>query len=505
MLSELLERQSIGEIFEQVVTDFPNNVAVSYQDKKLSYDELNSRAEYLAEIIMEKGVKRGDVVAMLMGRTPDMVVAMIAIIKCGAAYYPVDKNNPVVRNRYCLDNAQVSLILTDSDCSDLLEEKREELNVTEKLKLDKRSSSSLNTIKKIFHDKDDKVYVMFTSGSTGDPKGVVVPSRAVVRLVKATNYITIDPQDTIFQFAPLSFDASTFEIWGALLNGATLALYSGLGLDPNLFARELKQNQVSILWLTAALFHLFATRYKPLLSSLRVLLAGGDVLNPQLISNVLDEFPHLIVINGYGPTENTTFTCCHQMTIKNKPSSMVPIGLAVSGSDIHILDEDKKTVLIGEVGELYTSGKGVALGYLNQSQGSDTFFNDSSIADGLIYKTGDLVRQNELGEIEFVGRIDNQVKIRGFRVSLEEIRNSLMKLNVIDDVVVKLEKFETGDQRLVAYVQLTKDSACTGADIKKILTEKIPSYMVPDFIQVNRELPINQNGKIDSKKLVNTF
>ena len=293
-------------------------------------------------------------------------------------------------------------------------------------------------------------------------------------------------------------------MWGALSNGATLVLYSGESLDPNLFAEELQENQVTILWLTAALFQLIASQYISALSTVKTLLAGGDVINPKMVSRVFEHYPDITVINGYGPTENTTFTCCHRMTKDSILGDTIPIGLAVTGTSIHILDAQLQPVAQGESGELYVSGLGVALGYIGQSLTTGAFFTNANIAKGMIYRTGDLVSLNDNNEVEFIGRKDNQVKIRGFRASLEEIENCLIANDYINGAVVALNKFECGDQQLVAHLELKDKLNIDSKEIKKRLSFELPKYMVPDLIHIEKLMPITKNGKIDRNKVLAT-
>ncbi|MEI8703615.1 AMP-binding protein [Pseudoalteromonas sp. B62] len=288
---------------------------------------------------------------------------------------------------------------------------------------------------------------------------------------------------------------------GALCTGATLVLYSGSILDPKLFSREIKDNNVTILWLTAALFHLIASRYISALSPIKTLLAGGDVLSSKLINTVLDAYPEITVINGYGPTENTTFTCCHRMTVLNRPNDVVPIGRAITGTQVYLLDGNLEKVADGEVGELVTSGLGIAIGYLNSK--SINFFKEPSIDKGLLYRTGDLVRKNLDEEFEFVGRKDNQIKIRGYRVSLEIIQSSILTLEHVNDAIVLLEEHGVGEQLLTAYLQVGEDTEWTVRGVKSSLSTKLANYMIPDVINFSSNLPISKNGKIDKKAFHN--
>ena len=488
---------SIHKAFEQQVMLTPELIAAKHQDKQLTYKELNQRANYLAYYLQQQGLKEGEFVAISLSHSLELIIAILAVLKCGAAYLPLDSTNPEKRIEFCLTEAKVNILIAQQGEKKTYHNQRK-LITTDSTEL---FSSTLENFVSADNSSESCAYLMFTSGSTGQPKGALIPHRAVLRLVKNTNYITITPHDNILQFAPPSFDASTFEIWGALLNGATLVLYSGQGMDPNLFKRDIKDNNITVLWLTAALFHFVADKFIDVLSSLRVLLAGGDVLNPKYINKVIETVPNIHLINGYGPTENTTFTCCHLMTAANAPKHSVPIGKAITGTNLHILDDALHSVEQGTVGELYVSGLGVALGYLDAQNSQDAFFYNSSIASGLIYRTGDLVKMNNNNEIEFVGRSDNQVKVRGYRVSLEEVKTSIVELEDVSDAAIVVKKFESGDQLLVAYVQIHEGEPQSAKLLKAKLADVLPDYMIPDQIIFNENLPINKNGKIDRNKL----
>lgn len=492
---------SIHSAFEAVARSYPDHAALILKGEKLDYRQLNHRANYLARHLQSIGVQRGDNVALAMARSFEMVIAMLAILKCGAAYLPLDDSNPITRNIICLESASVKIIVADLAGKDIYSNQYFIVS-TDDLML---FSSDLESFDSVKTSENDKAYLMYTSGSTGNPKGVVVPHRAVVRLVIDTNYIAINESDTILQFAPSSFDASTFEFWGALLNGAKLVLYSGVYLDPNLLKKEISENAVSVMWLTAALFHMVTEKFIEVLSPLRVLLAGGDVLNVKYVNKVLDYVENITVINGYGPTENTTFTCCHVMTQDNRPEKEVLIGKAINGTNIHILDEDFQVVTEGDSGELFVSGRGVALGYMNDNDQSDAFFTNEEITSGLIYRTGDLVRENEQGEIQFLGRKDTQIKLRGYRVSLDEIRTNIVKQEKVRDAAIVRRSFDTGDQILVAYIQTEEGQDLNVKELRRSLISVLPTYMIPDKFILDEELPINSNGKIDRKLLQKTI
>lgn len=470
------------------------------RDGSVTYEELNSRASGLAGRLLAAGVRHGDIVGLSMRRCVDAIISMLAVLKAGAAYLPLEKSSPLVRIRKYLEDAQVTHIISDREWPEIAGGRQNVLIVN--AARDPLASSSSEVRSSSASVPEDKAYVMFTSGSTGDAKGVVVPHRAITRLVIDTNYVSISAADRILQISPLSFDASTFEIWGALLNGATLVISCEDAVDPNALKKDVAEYGVTTMWLTAALFHLIGDRYIGALRPVKTLLAGGDVLSPRVVNKVLDEIPGITVVNGYGPTENTTFTCCHRMTQDNRPSEAgVPIGTPISGTEVFILDEDLKAVAAGEVGELFTSGKGVALGYLS-GDAANSFFRDRRICEGLIYRTGDLVRQNPKHELEFVGRKDNLVKVRGFRVSLDGVRQSLLQIEDVVDAVVFARKEDVGDQLLIAYVKRRQGSTLEAPQIRQQLRLVLADYMIPDSIILSDSLPITKNGKVDRTLLM---
>jgi len=268
-------------------------------------------------------------------------------------------------------------------------------------------------------------------------------------------------------------------------------------LDLDVLRNEIVINQVTILWLTSALFHLIVEKFLVVLKPIRILLAGGDVLNVRYVRKALLMLPELVLINGYGPTENTTFSCCHRMTIDNIPERSVPIGIPITGTKIHILDEERNSVGDAKKGELYVSGLGVALGYIESSSKEEAFFLDPKIAKGLIYRTGDFVLQTVGGELEFLGRSDSQVKVRGFRIDLEEVRLCFLELEFVSDVLLTTVECEEAGVIVVAFVQFEEHKALTVGDIRVLLLKSLPKYMIPERIVVNPNLPINRSGKLD--------
>ena len=483
--------------FESQVLATPSATAVYQQGVETSYQSLHWLSNHVAAHLRTVGVGPGDIVAINMKHSLELVVAMLAVLKCGAAYLPIDDGNPTARNVGYMERTNTQVMISRPvDLSDYPEHLTVVFSDVEGL-----FTTQLEDFEAHAGSGDDLAYVMFTSGSTGQPKGVMVAHRGIVRLVKDSNYVSIKQDDRILQLAPPSFDASTFEFWGALLNGAVLVPYSNAVLDPNKLRDDIEQNHITVLWLTAALFHLVVDRFIDTLTGLRVMLAGGDVLSAKHINKLLDAAPHVTVINGYGPTENTTFTCCHPMSVDNRPDNFVLIGKAVSGTTTFVLDEQGDMVAKGEQGELVVGGAGVALGYLND-EGNRAFYRDERLSDGLLYRTGDIVKQNPDETFEFVGRKDNQVKVRGFRVSLEEIKTHIVALEQVSDALVLRKSFDSGDQIIVAYVQLKQEGALSIKEIKALLAEVIPSYMIPNQFILRNDLPINDNGKLDKHAIL---
>ena len=342
-------------------------------------------------------------------------------------------------------------------------------------------------------------YVTYTSGSTGRPKGVMIEHRSIVRLVRNTNYIDITPRDRLIQTAPLAFDASTFELWGPLLNGASLYLTQKedlLYLDE--FARILNQQQVSICWLTTSLFNRFVDEDPFVFSSLKTLLVGGETISPKHVDTARRANPNLTLINCYGPTENTTFSTCFR--IDDEHDAPIPIGTPISNSECYILDENMQVLPVESIGELYVAGDGLARGYLNDQVLTGAKFLDHPFKAGSrMYRTGDMARWMPDGKIEFLGRRDSQVKVRGFRIELDEIENGLARVAPIKEAVVIARNDQHHGKELCAYV--SADSDIDARAIKRALALSLPSYMIPLHILQVPRMPLTPNGKIDKKAL----
>jgi len=350
---------------------------------------------------------------------------------------------------------------------------------------------------------DNLAYVIYTSGSTGHPKGVSVPHRAVARLVLNTNYLEIFPSDRVAQLASISFDAATLEIWGALLNGACLVVFSPRASSLDELGSSIEECGVTVLWLTAALFHQMVERQLPRMRGLRLLFTGGEVVLPDHARVCAKALTGCVLRNGYGPTENTTFTATWEI----RPDAVhetVPIGHPISNSTVYVLDGDLQPVPTGVAGELYTGGAGLARGYHGHPQlTAERFIPDplSGIAGSRLYRTGDRVRWRSDGTLEFLGRIDRQVKLRGFRIELSEIEAVARKCPGVADCIVLLREDMPGYKELVAYVVFSGKEQASVERLKEQMSEHLPGFMMPSAFVRLPSMPLTRNGKIDRDSL----
>ncbi len=462
--------------------------------------ELDLRANRLAHFLRALGIGPECIVGVWMERSVDAIIAMLAILKAGGAYAPFDLSAPPERMAFMVSDAKVALLLTHKRLLTRLPE-----HGLRTVCLDRGSNDieqQPDTRLGISVGAEDLAYVMYTSGSTGEPKGVAITHRGVVRLVKNTNYAHFGSDEVFLQLAALSFDASTLEIWGALLNGGRLAIAPPGVLSLEELGTTLARYGVTTLWLTAGLFHQIVDHRLDILSSLRQLLVGGDVLSLLHVQRVLAALPSCRLINGYGPTEGTTFTCCHTITPVTAKGRTVPIGRPIANTRVYVLDHSRRPVPIGVPGELWIAGDGLARGYLNRPALTEERFITQRFSDTLqerLYRSGDRVQWLDSGEIEFLGRLDNQVKVRGFRVELGEIESTLSRHPHVREVVVLARPAQDGGKRLVAYI--VANGSIDAHDVRAFLGRTLPDYMMPTaFVALDR-FPLTANGKVDRHAL----
>lgn len=499
--------QTIHRLFEEQATRTPDALAVVFGEERLTYRELNARANQLAHHLMAHGVGGAlgaeTVVGLCVERSAEMIIGLLGILKAGGAYLPLDPTYPHERLAFMLGDADVKLLLTQSHLASRLP-----ATPAAVIRLDADWSAIAqqpNTNPTVATAPDSLAYVMYTSGSTGQPKGVCVVHRGVVRLVKGADYVSLSPAETMLQLAPITFDASTFEIWGALLNGASLVVMSPGAPALREIGETVRRHGVTTLWLTAGLFHLMVDERLADLVGVRQLLAGGDVLSPAHVRKAQRALPGCRLINGYGPTENTTFTTCYTITDPDQFDGSVPIGRPIASTEVYVLDPNLQPVPVGVPGELYVGGAGLARGYLNRPDLTAERFLPNPYSEGRLYKTGDLARYLPTPDgsphLEFLGRLDDQVKIRGFRVELGEVEAALAQHPAVAQTAVTLCEDQPGHKQLVAYVVARPGQTPTPDALRAFLGQKLPDYMVPAGVVCLDRLPLTANGKVDRHSL----
>jgi amino acid adenylation domain-containing protein len=494
--------KTVDQLFEEQARATPDSTALAFQEQRLTYRELLGRVNQIAGCLISRGIKPGDKVGVCIERSPDLIASLLAILKCGAIYVPIDASYPLSRINFMCADADLALVLTNKAPAATMPA------ALPKLLIDEVASAPANfrSEEPSGRSAGQPAYIMYTSGSTGSPKGVIVPHRAIVRLVKGSQFARFSPDETFLAFAPISFDASTLEIWGPLLNGGILALYPPVFESLEQFEETLTRHKVTTLWLTSGLFNTIIDRKPAALSAIRQLLIGGDVLSVAHVAKAQDLLPSTRIINGYGPTENTTFTCCYSIP-RNLDASRcrsIPIGRPISNTRVFIFDDDLQLAPIGVPGTLYAGGDGLSLGYQNQPELTRQVFVRNPLPNGrdeILYNTGDRARWLEDGNIEFLGRQDSQVKIRGFRIELGEIEGALRSLPEVLDAAALVREDANYGKSIVAYITGRPGANLDPAQIHEQLKSILPAFSRPSKIIPIDALPLGHNGKVDRKKL----
>lgn len=493
----------IHELFETQADRTPEAIAVAFGKQQLTYRELNRRANQLAHHLIRLGVNPGAFIGVCMERSSDMIVATLAILKTGAAYLPLDPEYPKERLAFMIDDAKMSVLITEQRFQHRLPETSVAVVCLDAhaplIETEPAQSPEIKV------GATNSVYVIYTSGSTGKPKGVVVPHRAVIRLVVNTDYVKLLPSDVVAQASSFSFDASTFEIWGALLHGARLeVLPKDIALSPQALSAEIDRCRITVLFLTTALFNQWVDIIPAAFKDLNYLLFGGETADPQRIRKFLRQRPPKNLLHVYGPTESTTFATCYHVNEIDDSAVTVPIGRPVANSAIYLLDRNLQPVPVGVTGEIYIGGDGLAATYLNRPElTAERFIPNlfSDDPDARLYKTGDLARYLQDGNIEFVGRVDDQVKIRGYRIEPGEVEAALNSYPAVRQSFVLAREDGQGDRRLVAYVVAKPQCPVSIHELRAFLKQKLPDFMVPSAMLFLDALPLSANGKVNRKAL----
>lgn len=497
------QEKSLVEIFEERVTCTPDATAAIFGPARLTYFELNQRANQLAYFLQKSGVTPTSLVTIFMERSLEMIIATLGILKAGAVYVPLDTAYPKDRLAFMLQDTQAPVLLTQHNLRAHLPENKSRVVCLDADWPEIARENGENP--PILTNGQSRAYIIYTSGSTGIPKGVVVSHRAISRLVINTNYVEFRPSDRVAQASNVSFDAATWEIWGALLNGATLiGISKDEVLNPQLLARILREQQISMILLTTSLFNQVAMEISDAFSTVKTIMFGGEAADPTAVRRVLENGAPEQVLNGYGPTENTTFSTCYAALNVPKGAASLPIGKPISNSTTYILDANLKPVPVGIVGELYVGGDGVADEYFNRPElTAEKFVPDpfTRTTGAKMYRTGDLARYAADGNIEFLGRIDHQVKIRGFRIELGEIESVIREHPALQDGMVLAREDQPGQKRLVAYIIPKNAAIPESAELRAFLQNKLPDYMIPTAFVSLDAFPLTPNGKVDRRAL----
>ncbi|UII24657.1 amino acid adenylation domain-containing protein [Fulvivirga maritima] len=479
---------TLDYLFEKQVADTPDNIALIFKDQQLTYLELNQRANQLARKLKTLGAKKGEVIGIVLDRSMESIISILAVLKMGGVYLPIDIEQPENRLREILSSSGIKFLVADNDLNSRFLDNILFVDSKEIISNDK---SNLNG----GHSSLDLAYIISTSGTTGTPKGVMVTHKNVINLIYHRKRVfNICEKDRVLQFSNLSFDASVEQIWLSFLSGAGLVLISSETIiDNELFNKYIKAHHVTHLDTTPSFLN--SIELDPN-NNLKRIIIGGEECNLKLARELSNQYD---LYNEYGTTETTVTSVAVRVTCPDLDTLRVPIGKPIGNTQVYILNEQMCPLPVGIKGEMYIAGDGVALGYMNNSiLTSQRFLKNPFSNNGKLYKTGDVARWMPDGNIEYFGRIDKQVKIRGFRVELKDIEDQLLNHPNIKSAVVCLYGEELSKYLAAYYVS---DSDLDEAQLKEFLTKRIPGYMVPSHIVQLFKMPLTISGKVDDRNL----
>lgn len=489
---------SLDELFRDAARRWPAAVAVRDTTAELTYAQLARAAAEQARLLCAAGVGDGDTVLVGVERSVAEAVAVLGTVWAGAAYVGIDLSQPPAYIAKIVARSRPAAALVGAGGAERLTPHEVTCVSTWEPAWSLRAEHTPHSAAY----PGRLAYVAFTSGSTGEPKGVAVPHRAVIRLVHEAGYVRLGSSERVLRLSPLAFDASTLELWGALLTGATLEVCPAGLLSAGELGAFLAEREVTVAWLTAGLFRLVEEFAPDSFGGLRQLLTGGDVVPHEHVARALARHPGMVISNGYGPTENTTFTAVYSVTRAEDIDGPLPIGTPVPGTRVYVLDERGRQVPPGAVGELYAGGAGLADGYLGEeAETARCFGRFSPDVPERLYRTGDIVRIDSRGRLRFLGRADDQVKVRGYRVELSTISDALIAQPGVHDAIVTVTEGDCAGKRIMAAVIPEPAATLTPAELRDSLAEWLPAYMVPALWAVVDRVPVTANGKVDRRAL----
>jgi len=484
-------KNTVIDMFSEQVIKSPEGIAIVFEDLKLTYSEVDKKSNQLANHLLSIGVNPGNLIPICINRSVEMLIGILAILKTGSAYVPIDPNYPLDRIKYIFDDCGATFILSNT--------KSQKENIGQPVLIDtffNNYPSLSSDSPQVSFSETDLAYIIYTSGTTGKPKGVMIENRSIASYISnQTKYFGINVEDRIIQFSNYCFDASVEQIFLALTNGASLFLINDKILrDVEIFTKFLIENSITHLHATPGFIENIPSE-KP--TSLKRIVSAGDICKKELFKKWIGK---LDFYNKYGPTEATISVLECLCTPSFLTSKSLPIGTPVKGAAIYLKNESLEEVESGEIGEIYVGGIQLSRGYLNQPELTAQNFIKNPLNDtDILYKTGDLARKLDDGNIEFVGRIDDQVKVRGYRIELSEIENVLREAPTVTQCAVIVQADDVFGKRLVAYVVINENFNRDG--IFAYLSNKLPEYMIPQFIVKLDQMPLNNNGKVDKNAL----
>jgi len=499
---EYPRESSLPREFRRIAAQHPERQAVTAVDGSLSYRELDRVSDRIADRLAQAGVGRGAVVAIGAGRTAGTIAALLGVLKRGAAYFPLDPDDPEARVRFMLEDAGAHVLLRHDRSSG----EPAGLDITY---LDAgrpaAGTGREGAGSRCDPEPDDPAYIMYTSGSTGTPKGVVVTHRNILRLVWGTDYFDPGAEQTFLHLAPLAFDASTFEIWAPLMHGHRCVVSPDQIPSASELGTMIRDEGITVLFLTTTYFNALIDESPETLQGPATISIGGEALSPDHIQRALEHLPEAVLKNGYGPTETTTFGTTWTITRRDWTGARsIPIGRPLANSTAHILDRAGQLCPIGIPGELCLGGDGVALGYVHRPElTAERFIPDpfSSEPEARLYRTGDLCRWLESGDIEYIGRMDEQIKIRGHRIEPGEVENVLRRHPDVQDVATAVRTGPGGGLRLEAFFVPEPGTALSAPVLGEWLRERLPAWMVPAAMTPIDAVPLTPRGKLDRRAL----